>query len=119
MIDLHLFSSPGENDILDIFEASRPYLAGKPDASLAFLPQASLNVSQSLDETVRAFDGLARVVLIDTERMDLPTREAVIWGARGLYPRREYIFAQPSSAHQPVDAVPAQKSAGRSARRGL
>ena len=82
---LHLFSTPGENDLRYIVEASQPYLSGKSDATIAFLPQASLNVNHWLDYTVRAFDGLARVELIDTEQMDLPEMEAIIRRAQAVY----------------------------------
>lgn len=82
---LHLFSSPGEKDIHHIIEASRPYLSGKSEATIAFLPQAWLNVSYWLDYTVRQFDGLARVELIDTERMDLPEMESIIRRAQAVY----------------------------------
>jgi len=85
LMDLHLFSTPGENDIRYIIEASRLYLSGKSDATIAFLPQAWLNVSHWLDYTVRAFDGLARVELIDTEQMDLPEMEAIIRRAQAVY----------------------------------
>jgi len=84
-MNLHLFSTPGENDIHYIVEASRPYLSGKTDATIAFLPQAWLNVNHWLDYTVRAFDGLARVELIDTEQMDLPEMESIIRRAQALY----------------------------------
>lgn len=82
---LHLFSTPGENDIRYIVEASRPYLSGKSDAALAFLPQAWLNVNHWLDYTVRSFDNLARVELIDTEQMELPEMESIIRRAQVVY----------------------------------
>lgn len=85
MIDLQLFSSPGENDIRYIVEACRPYLDGREDASLAYLPQASLSAQYRLDDTQRAFEGLARVEVVDTERMDLPEMEAVIRRAHVAY----------------------------------
>jgi dipeptidase E len=84
-MNLHLFSSPGENDIHYIVEASRTYLSGKTDATIAFLPQAWLNVNHWLDYTLRAFDGLARVELIDTEQMDLPEMESIIRRAQAVY----------------------------------
>jgi dipeptidase E len=84
-MNLHLFSTPGENDIHYIVEASRPYLSGKQDATIAFLPQAWLNVNHWLDYTVRAFDGLARVELIETEQMDLPEMESIIRRAQAVY----------------------------------
>jgi len=82
---LHLFSTPGENDLRYIAEASQPYLSGKSDATIAFLPQASLNVNHWLDYTVRAFDGLARVELIDTEQMELAEMESIIRRAQVVY----------------------------------
>jgi dipeptidase E len=84
-MNLHLFSTPGENDIRYIVEASRPYLSGKSDATIAFLPQAWLNVNHWLDHTVRAFDGLARVELIDTEQMELPEMESILRRAQAVY----------------------------------
>jgi len=82
---LHLFSTPGENDIRYIVEASQPYLSGKSDATVAFLPQAWLNVNRWLDYTVRAFEGLARIELIDTEQMDLPETESIIRRVQAVY----------------------------------
>jgi dipeptidase E len=84
-MNLHLFSTPDENDIHYIVEASQPYLSGKKDATVAFLPQAWLNVNHWLDYTVRAFDGLAHVELIDTEQMDLPEMESIIRRAQAVY----------------------------------
>src|SRR5688572_25678735 len=84
-MNLHLFSTPGEKDIRYIIEASRSYLSGKSEASIAFLPEAWLNVNYWLDYTVRQFDGLAQVELIDTERMDLPEMESIIRRAQLVY----------------------------------
>jgi len=85
MINLHLLSTPGDRDIRWVLEACRPSLEDKDDATVAFLPQAWLNVHRWLDYTVRSFDGLAQVELIDTERMDLPAMEAVIRRAQVVY----------------------------------
>jgi dipeptidase E len=52
---------------------------------VAFLPQASLNVNHWLEYTVRSFEKLARIELIDTEQMDLPAMEAVIRTAHVVY----------------------------------
>ena len=84
-MDLHLLSTPGDRDIRWVVEACRPYLEGRDDASVAFLPQASLNVNQWMDYTVRSFEKLARIELIDTERSDLPTMEAIIRRAQVVY----------------------------------
>jgi len=85
MINLHLFSNPGDRDIRWVLEACKPYLTGKSEPTIAFLPQAWLNVHHWLDYTTRSFEGLAQVELIDTERMDLPAMEAVIRRAQVVY----------------------------------
>lgn len=85
MINLHLLSTPGDRDIRWVLEACRPHLTGKSEPTVAFLPQAWLNVHHWLDYTVRSFDGLARVELIDTERMDLPAIETIIRRAQVVY----------------------------------
>ncbi|HSO10962.1 MAG TPA: Type 1 glutamine amidotransferase-like domain-containing protein [Anaerolineales bacterium] len=85
MINLHLFSTPGDRDIRWVLEACRPYLVKKPEPVVAFMPQASLDVNSWMDYTVRAFDGFAKIELIDTERMDLPTMESIIRRAQVAY----------------------------------
>src|ERR1041384_2888150 len=85
MINLHLFSTPGDRDIRWILEACRPYLEDDDNATVAFMPQASLNVNYWLDYTVRSFKGLAKIELIDTEQMDLPKLEAIIRKAQVVY----------------------------------
>lgn len=85
MINLHLLSTPGERDIRWVLEACRPHLAGKTKPVVAFMPQASLDVNFWMDYTVQAFDGLARIELIDTERMELREVEAIIRRAQVVY----------------------------------
>jgi len=85
MINLHLFSSPGDRDMRWVVDACRLYLDDRDGPSVAFLPMASLNVNQWLEYTVREFSGLAQIDLIDTERMDLPTMESIIRRARVVY----------------------------------
>ena len=85
MINLHLFSTPGDRDIRWVLDACKPYLSGKSEPTVAFLPQAWLNVNHWLDYTVRSFEGLAQIELIDTERMDLPTMESIIRRAQVVY----------------------------------
>jgi len=84
-MNLHLFSTPGDRDIRWVLDACRPYLEDKDEPTVAFLPQASLNVNQWLDYTVREFKNLAQIELIDTERMDLPKMENIIRRARVVY----------------------------------
>jgi peptidase E len=62
---LHLFSSPGENDIRYIIEASRPYLEGRSEATVAFLPLASLYAERWLEYTENSFKDLARLETIN------------------------------------------------------
>jgi dipeptidase E len=85
MIKLHLLSTPGDRDIRWVLEACRPHLANKSEPSVAFLPQAWLNVNHWLDYTVRSFEKLARVELIDTEQMDVPAMEAILRRAHVVY----------------------------------
>jgi len=85
MINLHLFSTPGDRDIRWVLEACRPYLEKKSEPVVAFMPQASLDVNFWMDYTVRAFDGLAKIELIDTERMDLREIESIIRRADVAY----------------------------------
>jgi dipeptidase E len=85
MIDLHLLSTPGERDIRWVLEACRPYLVDKDEPVVAFLPQAWLNVTHWLDYTTRSFEKLARVELVDTERMELREIEAIIGRADVIY----------------------------------
>ena len=83
-MNLHLFSTPGKDDIRYILDASRPYLEVKERPVVAYLPAASLADSwQGLTE--KAFHGLARVETINTEMMTLPDMEATLRGAALVY----------------------------------
>jgi dipeptidase E len=85
-MNLHLFSSPGErDDIRYIIDAARPYLAGKPDAMVAYLPAASLYGEKWLEQTQKYFDGLARVEMLNTEMMELPEMESILRRAALVY----------------------------------
>jgi len=78
-MNLHLFSSPGErDDIRFIIDAAKPYLTGKPDAVVAYLPMASLYGEEWLGRTEKFFDGLARVEMLNTEMMELPEMESIL-----------------------------------------
>ncbi len=85
MINLHLLSTPGDRDIRWVLEACRPYLEKKSVPVVAFMPQASLDVNFWMDYTVRTFDGLAKIELIDTERMELREIESVLRRAQVAY----------------------------------
>ena len=83
-MNLHLFSTPGSDDIRYILDASRPYLKDKDNPVVAYLPAASLG-STFQEYTEKAFRGLARVVTINTELMTLPEMEALIRSAALVY----------------------------------
>ena len=85
-MNLHLFSTPGErDDIRYIIDAAKPYLAGKPDATVAYLPMASLYGEKWLEQTQKYFDGLARVEMLNTEMMELPEMESILRRAALVY----------------------------------
>ncbi len=83
-MNLHLFSTPGIDDIRFILDASRPYLADKDDPVIAYLPAASLG-STYQEFTEKAFRGLARVDTINTELMTLTEMETIIRSAALVY----------------------------------
>ncbi len=85
-IDLHLFSTPGERDGVGwILEAARPYLEGRPDATVAYLPLASLAADRWIGQTEEAFRALARVETLNTETMELPQMEGILRRASLAY----------------------------------
>ena len=85
-VQLHLFSTPGPGlDVKWIVEACREVLAGRTDATLAYVPQATLAAARWLQETERVFRETARPEMIDTEGMDLPEMEAVLRKAALVY----------------------------------
>ncbi len=85
MPNLHLFSSPGNDDIRYILEASRLYLEGKPDATVAYLPLASLYVERWQSATEDSFKSLARLETINTDTMNLSKMEDIIRRASLVY----------------------------------
>ncbi len=85
MPNLHLFSSPGKDDIRYIIEASRPYLEGKDDATVAYMPLASLYVERWQEYTEKSFKGLARLETINAEIMSLQQMEDIVRRASMVY----------------------------------
>jgi len=77
MIDLHLFSTPGDN-IRHIVEASRPYLENEDDPTVAYMPLASLYAEKWLEDNERAFKGLARLETVNAELMPQKEIEEII-----------------------------------------
>jgi dipeptidase E len=68
-MQLHLFSTPGENDLSYVIEASRPYLKDKDDPVVAYLPLASLYAERWLGVNESAFKGLAQIREVNAELM--------------------------------------------------
>ena len=85
-MELHLFSTPGPGfDITWVLEACKEVLDGKREATIAYLPQATLAAEKWLKETQRSFRDLARIEMIDTENMELAAMEAVLRRAALAY----------------------------------
>lgn len=83
-MNLHLFTNPGDS-ISNVIEASRPYLEGKDEPVVAYLPLASLYVERWQEENERAFKGLARLETVNTELMAQKQIEAIIQRAALVY----------------------------------
>ena len=84
--ELHLFSTEGRRDGMEwVIEACRPYLEKKAEPLLAYLPLASLLADRSVEETQKCFQGLAHLVTINTETMELPEMELVLRRADAIY----------------------------------
>lgn len=81
-IDLHLFSSPGvDGDIRYVIEACRPYLDGRDEARVAYLPLASLYAERWLEQTAEYFKGLAELDTVNAELMTQPEIEKILRNA--------------------------------------
>ena len=84
-MQLHFFSTPGEDDIRYIVEASRPYLEDKDDPIVAYMPLASLYVERWLELNEKSFKSFARLETVNTELMtqkeieDLLRRAALVY----------------------------------------
>lgn len=81
---LHLFSNPGDG-LRNIIEVSRPYLEDKDQATVAYLPLASLYAEKWLEDNERAFKGLARLEMVNAELMTQKEIEEVIRRAALVY----------------------------------
>ena len=68
-MQIHLFSTPGENDLRYVIEASRPYLKDKDDPVVAYLPLASLYTERWLGVNESAFKALAQIREVNAELM--------------------------------------------------
>ena len=81
---LHLFSNPGDK-IRNVIEASRSYLEGGDEPTVAYLPLASLYAEKWLDDNQRAFQGLARLETVNAELMTQKEIEEIIRRAMLVY----------------------------------
>jgi dipeptidase E len=83
--NLHLFSTPGLNDLSDIVDASRPYLESKDDPIIAYFPLASLYAEkwQAVNESV--FKGLAHFQTVNAELMHQKEIEKILRDASLVY----------------------------------
>ena len=84
-MQLHLFSSPGENDIRYIVEASRPYLEDKDDPMVAYMPLASLYAEHWMESNEKSFKGLARFEAANAELMTQTEIEDIVRRAALVY----------------------------------
>ena len=84
-MDLHLLSTPGENDLRFVIEASRPYLEGKDDPIVAYLPLASLYAEKWLGVNESAFRGLARIREVNAELMSKKEIENIVRDSALVY----------------------------------
>ncbi len=84
-MQLHLFSTPGENDIRYIVEASRPYLEDKDDPIVAYMPLASLYAERWMEVNETSFRGLARLEAVNAELMTQKEIEDILRRAALVY----------------------------------
>ncbi len=84
-LNLHLFSTPGKDDISDVIEASRLYLEDKRDPIVAYLPLGSLYAERWLELNETAFKGLGRLQMVNTELMRQKELEDILRDASLVY----------------------------------
>ena len=77
-MQIHLFSTPGKNDLRYVIEASRPYLEHKDDPNVAYLPLASLYAEKWLGMNESAFKGLAQIKEVNAELMTQKEIEDIV-----------------------------------------
>jgi phosphohistidine phosphatase len=94
-MQIHLFSTPGEQGIEYIVEAARLILTDKPHPSVAYLP-AACEEQTYVRETRAAFHRLARVKTIDVTKQSLARMLATLDQADLLYipGGNTYLLAQ-------------------------
>jgi dipeptidase E len=84
-MQLHLFSTPGKDDLRYVIQASRPYLEHKEDPIVAYLPLASLYAEKWLGVNQSAFKGLAQIREVNAELMTQKEIEDILREAALVY----------------------------------
>ena len=84
-MQLHLFSTPGQDDLREVVEASRPYLEEKDEPVIAYLPLASLYTERWQRLNEEAFRDLGRLVEVNAELMTQREIENIIRDAALVY----------------------------------
>jgi peptidase E len=84
-VNLHLFSTPGKDDLRYVLEASQPYLENKEEPVVAYLPLASLYAEKWQRLNQDSFEGLGQLVEINAELMIQREIENVIRDAALVY----------------------------------
>jgi peptidase E len=84
-VNLHLFSTPGGDDLPWIVDACRPYLRPGSDATLAYLPLASLYAERWQEQVETVFHGMASVETIAAELMTQAEMETILRRASAVF----------------------------------
>ena len=85
MMNLHLFSTPGKDDLRYVIEASQPYLEDKDEPVVAYMPLASLYAERWRGINEEAFNGLAKLVEVNAELMTQKEIESILRDAALIY----------------------------------
>jgi peptidase E len=85
MMNLHLFSTPGKDDLRYVIEASRPHLEDKDEPVVAYMPLASLYAEGWRGINEEALDGLAKLVEVNAELMTQKEIESILRDAALVY----------------------------------
>ena len=84
-MNLHLFSTPGKDDLRYVVEASQPYLEDKENPVVAYLPLASLYAERWRGMNEKAFQGLGHLVEVNAELMTQKDIENILREAALVY----------------------------------
>jgi dipeptidase E len=84
-MNLHLFSTPGKDNLRHVIEASQPYLKDRDDPVVAYLPLASLYTERWHSVNENAFKGLGQLAEINAELMTQKEIEGILRDAALVY----------------------------------